>query len=80
MAALESACTGAASAVTQLERALVSAARDQARELAPLAEDARRLTSDLARIGRYFNYLLQNLVSNPEDLGSIFTRAKNASK
>ncbi|CAG4979103.1 unnamed protein product [Parnassius apollo] len=47
-AALESACTGATSAANELERALVAAARDQARDLPPLAEDARRLASDLA--------------------------------
>ncbi|CAK1601926.1 unnamed protein product [Parnassius mnemosyne] len=47
-AALESACMGATSAAGELERALVAAARDQARDLPPLAEDARRLASDLA--------------------------------
>nr|XP_032527453.1 alpha-catulin isoform X3 [Danaus plexippus plexippus] len=50
-AALESACTGATSAASELERALVAAARDQARDLAPLAEEARKLASDLAHIG-----------------------------
>ncbi|XP_061385979.1 alpha-catulin isoform X2 [Danaus plexippus] len=49
-AALESACTGATSAASELERALVAAARDQARDLAPLAEEARKLASDLAHI------------------------------
>ncbi|XP_041974994.1 alpha-catulin isoform X12 [Aricia agestis] len=50
-AALESACAGATSAATELEKALVVAARDQARDLAPLAEEARKLASDLAHIG-----------------------------
>ncbi|CAH2050296.1 unnamed protein product, partial [Iphiclides podalirius] len=50
-AALESACAGATSAAGELERALVAAARDQARDLPPLAEDARRLATDLAYIG-----------------------------
>ncbi|CAH0724792.1 unnamed protein product, partial [Brenthis ino] len=49
-AALESACTGATSAASELERALVVAARDQARDLAPLADEARKLASDLAHI------------------------------
>ncbi|XP_041974985.1 alpha-catulin isoform X4 [Aricia agestis] len=49
-AALESACAGATSAATELEKALVVAARDQARDLAPLAEEARKLASDLAHI------------------------------
>ncbi|XP_039757156.1 alpha-catulin [Pararge aegeria] len=49
-AALESACTGATSAASELERALVVAARDQAKDLAPLAEEARKLASDLAHI------------------------------
>ncbi|CAH0592389.1 unnamed protein product [Chrysodeixis includens] len=48
--ALESACTGATSAASDLERALVAAARDQARDLAPLADEAKRLASDLAYI------------------------------
>ncbi|XP_035448674.2 alpha-catulin isoform X5 [Spodoptera frugiperda] len=50
--ALESACTGATSAASELERALVAAARDQARDLAPLADEAKRLASDLAYIGK----------------------------
>lgn len=50
-AALESACAGAGSASVELERALVSAARDHARDLAPLADEARRLATDLAHIG-----------------------------
>lgn len=50
-AALESACAGAAGAAGELERALVAAAREQARDLPPLAEDARRLAADLAYIG-----------------------------
>nr|XP_053612647.1 alpha-catulin isoform X4 [Plodia interpunctella] len=50
-AALESACAGATSAASELERALVASARHQARDLAPLAEEARRLASDLAHIG-----------------------------
>ncbi|XP_068626620.1 alpha-catulin [Battus philenor] len=50
-AALESACTGATSAAGELERALVAAAREQARDLPPLADDARRLATDLAYIG-----------------------------
>ncbi|KPJ16691.1 Alpha-catulin [Papilio machaon] len=49
-AALESACAGAAGAAGDLERALVAAARDQARDLPPLADDARRLAADLAYI------------------------------
>ncbi|XP_045773518.1 alpha-catulin isoform X3 [Maniola jurtina] len=49
-AALESACTGATSAASELERALVVAARDQAKDLAHLAEEARKLASDLAHI------------------------------
>ncbi|XP_064072355.1 alpha-catulin isoform X1 [Vanessa tameamea] len=49
-AALESACTGATSAASELERALVSAAREQARDLSSLADDARKLASDLAHI------------------------------
>nr|XP_037866990.1 alpha-catulin isoform X3 [Bombyx mori] len=49
-AALESACTGATGAASELERALVAAARDQARDLAPLADEAKRLASDLAHI------------------------------
>ncbi|GBP22003.1 Alpha-catulin [Eumeta japonica] len=49
-APLESASAGATSAVAELERALVAAARDQARDLAPLADDARRLASELAHI------------------------------
>lgn len=57
-AALESASTGATSAAAELERALVEAARDQARDLAPLADDARRLASDLAHIGTITTYLL----------------------
>lgn len=50
-AALESACAGAISAAGELERALVAAARDQARDLAPLADEAKRLAADLAHIG-----------------------------
>ncbi|XP_069362075.1 alpha-catulin isoform X1 [Maniola hyperantus] len=50
-AALESACTGATSAASELERALVVAARDQAKDLAHLAEEARKLASDLSHIG-----------------------------
>ncbi|XP_069362118.1 alpha-catulin isoform X14 [Maniola hyperantus] len=49
-AALESACTGATSAASELERALVVAARDQAKDLAHLAEEARKLASDLSHI------------------------------
>ncbi|KAJ2947812.1 hypothetical protein O0L34_g9600 [Tuta absoluta] len=49
-AAMESACAGAVGAAGELERALVAAARDQARDLAPLADEARRLASDLAHI------------------------------
>ncbi|KAG6455213.1 hypothetical protein O3G_MSEX009096 [Manduca sexta] len=49
-AALESACTGATGAASELERALVAAARDQARDLTPLADDAKKLASDLAHI------------------------------
>lgn len=58
--ALESACTGATSAASELERALVAAARDQARDLAPLADEAKRLASDLAYIGKQagIQYLL----------------------
>ena len=48
---MESACTGATGAASELERALVAAARDQARDLAPLADEARKLASDLAHIG-----------------------------
>lgn len=50
-AALESACAGATNAASELERALVMAARDQARDLAPLAEEAKRLAADLSHIG-----------------------------
>ncbi|XP_045453815.1 alpha-catulin [Melitaea cinxia] len=50
VAALESACTGATSAASELERALVAAAREQARDLSSLAEEARKLASDLAHI------------------------------
>ncbi|XP_048489076.1 alpha-catulin isoform X2 [Plutella xylostella] len=49
-AAIESACAGAGSASVELERALVSAARDHARDLPPLANEARRLATDLARL------------------------------
>ncbi|KAJ0182580.1 hypothetical protein K1T71_001949 [Dendrolimus kikuchii] len=56
-AALESACTGATSAASELERALVAAARDQARDLAPLADEAKRLASDLAHIVEVNSYI-----------------------
>lgn len=55
-AALESACTGATSAASELERALVAAARDQARDLTPLADEAKRLATDLAHIGTFDSY------------------------
>ncbi|XP_050666246.1 alpha-catulin isoform X3 [Leptidea sinapis] len=51
LAALESSCAGAISAASELERALVVAARDQAKDLAPLAEQARKLASDLSHLG-----------------------------
>ncbi|XP_050666245.1 alpha-catulin isoform X2 [Leptidea sinapis] len=50
LAALESSCAGAISAASELERALVVAARDQAKDLAPLAEQARKLASDLSHL------------------------------
>ncbi|CAH2102624.1 unnamed protein product [Euphydryas editha] len=49
-AALESACAGATSAASELERALVAAAREQARDLSSLTNEARKLASDLAHI------------------------------
>lgn len=55
-AALESACAGAANAASELERALVAAARDHARELVPLVEEARRWASDLRYTGKLFTY------------------------
>lgn len=59
-AALESACTGATSAAGELERALVAAARNQARDLAPLADEAKRLATDLAHIGNLPSIVVGN--------------------
>lgn len=58
---MESACVGATSAASELERALIAAARDQARDLPPLANEARLLATDLAHIGN----LRRNLGTAP---------------
>ncbi|XP_049877156.1 alpha-catulin isoform X2 [Pectinophora gossypiella] len=72
-AALESACAGAQNAAAELERALVASARHQARDLVPLADEARRLASDLAHIGN-----LRRKIEASRRIDSVFRFAASS--